>query len=175
MLPVKSRCQGLKDPRAALQGRGGWGWASWGSACPFGQFERSSFLQKAAFWKSYPFSLSVGFLLSQKAGTVLIRLLLDLSVPSALTYHSNCQPGTWCWCHRGKSSSPGVFNSLTWTGKSQPSLLPLITPKFPEGIFACWAPEPRLFHNYRYAAQGLSCYSERLLLCGFADKYSSLY
>lgn len=73
---------------------------------------------------------------------------------------------------------PGFFNSLIWTGRSQPSLLPLITLKFPEGIFACWAPETqalRLFHNYRYAAQGLSRYSERLLLCVFAENYSSLH
>lgn len=33
----------------------------------------------------------------------------------------------------------------------------------------------RLVHNYRYAAQGLSPYSARLLLCVFAENYASLY
>lgn len=66
---------------------------------------------------------------------------------------------------------PGFSPSLIWTAKSQPGLLPLIT----QGPGLQQPAAVRLVHHYRHAAQGLSRYSGRLLLCVFAENYASFY
>lgn len=187
MLPIKSSSQGLKDPRAALQGRV---WVRLNCVIealvqplPV-PLENLYLLNPAAFCKTLLSGslihspLSVDISAVRKSWDCPDKAPPGPQCPISSSLSQQLPGGTWCRYHCGQSSSPGVFNSLIWTGKSQPSLLPLITPKFPEGIFACWVPETqafRLFHNYRYAAEGLSRYSERLLLCVFADKYSSSY